>query len=167
MKEDHDWSKFCLRININAKVQDIYNYWTTQNNLEKWFLRKAEFTNPDDLQKAPDSSIEKGDSYLWLWYGYSDDFEESGEILEINGKDFLQFTFGNAGTVTVRIITEHGENLVELWQENIPTDEKSRAYYYMGCSNGWTFYLTNLKSILEGGIDLRNRNDELKQMINA
>jgi hypothetical protein len=37
----------------------------------------------------------------------------------------------------------------------------------VGCGEGWTFYLTNLKSILEGGVDLRNKEMKLKNVINS
>jgi len=52
-------------------------------------------------------------------------------------------------------------------QEEIPTDEKSMQSFYVGCKTGWTFYLANMKSILEGGIDLRNKNEKLQQMLNS
>lgn len=32
---------------------------------------------------------------------------------------------------------------------------------------GWTFYLTNLKSILEGGFNLRNKNNKLGDVVNT
>jgi hypothetical protein len=32
---------------------------------------------------------------------------------------------------------------------------------------GWVFYLANLKSFPEGGIDLRNKNEKLKSVINS
>jgi hypothetical protein len=40
---------------------------------------------------------------------------------------------------------------VELLHTALPTLE-----LYEACRRGWTFCLTNLKSILEGGIDLRD-----------
>jgi hypothetical protein len=39
--------------------------------------------------------------------------------------------------------------------------------YHVGCKAGWTFYLANLKSILEGGIDMRNKKTRLKEMLNS
>lgn len=42
----------------------------------------------------------------------------------------------------------------------------SKQYVCLGCSNGWTFYLTNLKSVYEGGLDLRNKDEKLSAMIN-
>ena len=56
---------------------------------------------------------------------------------------------------------------MELTQEKIPLDEESKVNYHLGCMEGWTFYLANLKSILEGGIDLRNKNVNLTKVINA
>lgn len=37
----------------------------------------------------------------------------------------------------------------------------------VGCGEGWVFYLANLKSILEGGIDLRNKNDAIRNVLNS
>jgi hypothetical protein len=42
-----------------------------------------------------------------------------------------------------------------------------QQYFFIECGLGWTFYLANLKSILEGGLDLRNKNPEIQKMINA
>jgi hypothetical protein len=39
--------------------------------------------------------------------------------------------------------------------------------YHLGCKTGWTFYLANLKSLMEGGIDLRNKNEKIQRVINA
>jgi hypothetical protein len=65
-------------------------------------------------------------------------------------------------------ITEHqGQHIIQLTQENIPTDEESKINFYLGCQTGWTFYLTNLKSIFEGGKDLRNKNEGLTNMLNS
>jgi len=57
--------------------------------------------------------------------------------------------------------------IVELVQENIPDDDQGRLYYHLVCKTGWTFYLDNLKSLLEGGIDLRNKNANLANVINS
>lgn len=79
----------------------------------------------------------------------------------------MKFSFGEAGIVSVAIINEEGENIVELTQEEIPIDEEAKINYHMGCSEGWAFYLVNLKSILEGGIDLRNKDLRLKRVVNS
>ena len=43
----YDWTQFTKRIPINASIESVYELWTTQAGLEKWFLRKAEFTAVD------------------------------------------------------------------------------------------------------------------------
>ena len=92
---------------------------------------------------------------------------EYGEVLDGNGKDVFKFSFGKAGNCTVRIYMEQGETVVELVQDNIPTDEQGMYYWHVGCKTGWTFYMANMKSLYEGGIDLRNKNVNLEQVLNA
>jgi uncharacterized protein YndB with AHSA1/START domain len=164
---EYDWSKFTKRVNIKADVQSIYNSWTTQEGLESWFLRLAEFTKPDKTLRDRRSNVEAGDTYKWLWFGYGDESVECKEVLEANGKDLFRFTFSGGCIVTIRIKTEKGETICELTQSNIPLTEKGKVDFHLGCMQGWTFYLASLKSFLEGGIDLRNKNDQLHDVINA
>ena len=165
--QDYNWSQFTLRIPIKASAEQLYRLWMTQEGLETWFLRNAAFKKPngDDIER--NAHVDVGDTYQWLWYGYEDDTFEKGTILEANGTDKLQFSFGKAGNVAVRFKEEAGEMMVELLQDEIPVDEKGKEYYHVGCSKGWVFYLANLKSIVEGGIDLRNRNMKLKDVVSS
>jgi uncharacterized protein YndB with AHSA1/START domain len=163
----YDWSKFSTRINIRANLNDIYIAWTTRAGLERWFLRMAEFTTTAKNVRGSYEGIAAGDAYRWLWFGYDDTVVETGRVLEVNGKDLLRFTFAGSCVVTVAIKIEAGETIVELQQENIPLDEDARVNYHLGCLSGWTFYLANLKSVLEGGIDLRNKNKDLRKVVNA
>lgn len=162
--KNHDWTKFKRRISINSSSTEIFSSWITQENLEKWFLSKAEFKSYKGISKDRHSEIENKDSYTWMWHG-SENIAE-GEILENNRKNFIRFTFLGC-EVSVEIKLEKGKNIVELIQYNIPIDETSTMNYFVGCTRGWTFYLTNLKSILEGGIDLRNKNCDLVDVINT
>lgn len=162
--DTYDWSTFKKRISIKAEKEEIFTYWLSQGHLEKWFLSQAEFYSKGNIKKDRVHKIEEGDRYIWRWHG-SDNVAE-GEIIESNGKDTLAFTFLGC-IVKVTIQWEQGEQVVELTQSDIDLDEDSRMNYFVGCSRGWTFYLTNLKSILEGGIDLRNKNKELINVINT
>jgi uncharacterized protein YndB with AHSA1/START domain len=161
-----DWSKFTKRITVNASKEVIYKAWATQNGIESWFLRLSEFTDNGTLRSGNEFS-QKGDKYLWAWHGYGDETNQRGEILEANGTDFFQFTFHDPMAVSIRIIEEHGINIVELTQTNIDLDEDSRRNYFVGCGEGWTFYLANLKSVLEGGLDLRNKDGNIKSVVNS
>ena len=163
----NDFKQFVRRVPIKAPPKSIYEAWTSQQGLETWFLRIAEFTKPDGTQRPRNSPIEKGDKYHWLWYGYDDEIFENNEILSANGWDQLQFRFSGQCVVTVTVKQELGETICELVQEMPQDDIEARQHYYIDCGNGWAFYMANLKSVLEGGLDLRNKNVKLKEVVNA
>ncbi len=163
----YDWSSFKLRIPMNASIEEVYKCWSTSEGLTSWFLREANFQSNEGVARSVDEPVRPGDSYVWKWHGYGDDVKEEGHILSANHKDELSFSFGKAGDVTVSIFTAKDVTLCEVEQTNIPTDEKGKEYYHLGCSKGWLFYLANLKSYLQGGIDLRNRDVDLKDVINS
>lgn len=165
--ENFDWSRFSVRINLKASTEKLYWCWATREGIEYWFLRKSEYKKPDGSLYAAADEVSKGDAYSWWWHGYPDEVVEHGTILDCNGKDMFSFKFGDAGNCTVRIYEEQGEHICELTQTAIPTDEKGKQNWHIGCKTGWTFYLANLKSMLEGGTDLRNRNEKLQTVISA
>jgi uncharacterized protein YndB with AHSA1/START domain len=165
--ENYNWSKFTVRIPVKAGVQRVYDNLSTKSGLESWFLRLAEFSKPLKQPWTLTSIIEKGDQYKWFWHGYNDDTAETGNFTDANGHDKIQFTFAGKCLVTITIKRKGDLSLVELVQEHIPLDEKSKVQYHLGCLQGWTFYLANLKSILEGGVDLRNKDLELKGVLNS
>ena len=164
---DFDWSRFTVRINVKASTERLYWCWATRKGIEFWFLRRSDYKKPGGSLYESNEPVQKGDTYSWWWHGYSDEVVEHGEILECNGKDLFKFKFGGAGNCTVKIYEEEGEHIVELFQDEIPTDDKSKQNWHIGCKTGWTFYMANLKSMIEGGIDLRNKNEQLQNMLNA
>ena len=111
------------------------------------------------------------DRYHFRWWGWPDDMEEFGEILQANGLNHFEFTFTanemNDMKVQVRLSKEAEFVRVTLHQYDIPVTEKGKCYFHLGCTKGWTFYLSNLKSILEGGLDLRNKDENVKRVINS
>jgi uncharacterized protein YndB with AHSA1/START domain len=163
----YNWSRFVTRINVNAPVEKLYWCWAAREGIEYWFLRMSEYKKPDGSLRGNNESVQKGDTYRWRWHGWSDETTEEGKIADANGKDFLKFSFGKAGDCSISIKQERGYNIIELVQENIPDTDEARHMWHLGCKTGWTFYLTNLKSLLEGGIDLRNRDEKLKDVINS
>lgn len=162
-----DWSRFVVRISIKAHFEKLYQAWATRDGIEYWFLRLSEYKKQDGSFRSGNELVDKGDTYRWLWYGWDDDTVEQGSILECNGMDYFKFSFGKAGICSVSLKTDEGENIVELVQEDIPTDQNGMQHYHLGCKTGWTFYLANLKSLYEGGIDLRNRNIKLQGVLNS
>ncbi len=163
----YDWSTFTKRISIKTDAKSIYDSWATQQGLEEWFLRLAAFVKPDGTPREAHTNVQAGDTYTWLWFGYGDETVEYGKVLQANGTDSFQFTFSGGCIVNVHVKEEHDETVCVLTQSNIPLTEEGKVNYHLGCMQGWTFYLANLKSYLEGGIDLRNKNDQLHDVINA
>jgi uncharacterized protein YndB with AHSA1/START domain len=163
-----DWTRFSVRINIkNVSTEQLYRAWATREGIEYWFLRVSEYKQPGGVLRQPGELVQKGDLYLWRWFGYPDEISEKGEILGCNGKDFFQFRFGDAGICTIHLNEEEGEKIVELVQDHIPTDETAKINWHIGCKTGWTFYLANMKSLLEGGTDLRNKNEKIQNVLTA
>lgn len=167
MSTGYNWRNFTKRIPVNASIETVYRAWTSQQALEQWFLRLAEFTKPDGKKRSADEQVEAGDSYKWLWFGYDDQAVELRQVIEANGRDKLQFIFSGGCIVTVLIKEEQGETICELSQHMPMEDEKRQCSFFIECGLGWTFYLANLKSVLEGGLDLRNKNIQLKEVISS
>ncbi len=151
---------FLKKIHIKAPLDRIYASWVTTEGLTAWFLSSATFTKPDGTKRAVDELVEQGDRYDWKWHNW--DERETGKILEANGHDFIKFSFGETSNVAVRL-TDHGDSvLVALLQDEIPIDETNTYHVFYGCSNGWTFWLTNLKAYLEHGILLNETSVDLR-----
>jgi uncharacterized protein YndB with AHSA1/START domain len=165
------WSSFTKSITVKTTMEKLYHAFATRAGMERWFLRSCDYKNENGHSLAREEFAQAGDHYCWLWFGYDDDIAEKGKILQANGTDFLEFTFHANGkndmNVSVSFTDEEAECRVNLQQYNIPTDEDSKACYFVGCGEGWTFYLANLKSVLEGGLDLRNKNEAIKGVINS
>lgn len=164
---DHNWTSFTVRIPVKASREKLYWCWATREGMEYWFLRLSAYKSREGMERKPGETVQSGDSYRWLWHGWPDETVEQGTILDCNGTDMFRFSFGKAGDCTVKIYREGETQLIELVQENIPDTEEGKHYWHLGCKTGWTFYLANLKSLLEGGIDLRNKDQQLKNVLNS
>jgi uncharacterized protein YndB with AHSA1/START domain len=161
--KNFDWTSFTKRIAVKSTLPEVYDAWTKASGLESWFLEKVTFRrNSETIPR--DTSVANNDEYEWLWYLYDDAM--LGEIKQVNGKDFIQFTFEGSCLVDVTLEQKDEYVVVTLRQYNIPADDQSRQFIRLGCTNGWTFYLANLKSVYEGGIDLRNKDENIGPMIN-
>jgi len=76
-------------------------------------------------------------------------------ILKVTGLDCIQFHNQN----------KFLWNTIGLRSKN--GDERGKCYYPIGSMTGWSLFMVNMKSVLENGYDLRNRNVDLKNVITA
>ena len=163
--KNFDWTQFTRKIPVKASMQEMYDAWTTKRELERWFLKDAGYYDTNGNVIGDNVNVEKGNTYAWQWFGY--DVTEKGKITEANGNDHFQFTFAGDCPVDIKLTQRKDEVIVELTQSNIPTDDDSKINIRLGCHTGWSFFLANLKSVYEGGIDLRNKDDDASGMVNS
>lgn len=163
--EQLHFDSFTKKIYIKAPLEKLYWCWATKAGIESWFLRKARYLGAEGHPRKDDDYIKAGDSYIWEWYNWNG--RETGTVLRTNEKDFLEFSFAKVSRVSVTLEEKGDAVLVTLKQFEIPTDEKSKMEIYNGCSNGWTFWLANLKAYLEHGILLNEKEFDLTEIPEA
>ncbi len=139
-KKKYDWTQFTQKVAVAAPVEKVFQMWTDPVQLRSWF--------PADAK----NELKKGGQFEWkLPAGV----KEKGKVISFKRPSKLSFTF--AGSICdVTFSKDKRGSLVTLHQHDIPQTEKGRYDIYLNCSCGWTFYLTNLKTFLEYGIDLRD-----------
>jgi uncharacterized protein YndB with AHSA1/START domain len=158
------WNTFTKKIAVKASLKDIYNAWTKPEDIETWFLSKTNYFDENNTALNRNLNCQKNHTYQWSWFLY--DIVENGRITEANGKDFLQFTFAGECLVDIRLSEQKDHVVVELTQKNIPEDDQSKRSIRLGCDSGWSFFLVNLKSVYEGGLDLRCKDIDFKGLNN-
>ena len=154
------FESFTKKIHIKASKEKLYWCWGTTAGITSWFLRSATYVSQDREVRAPEAFIQAGDEYTWMWHNW--DGKEHGKVLAANGEDRVELSFAGDCTVTVTLEQKEGAVLVSLEQGNIPTDEENKLKIHHGCSNGWTFWLANLKAYLEHGILLNETEFDLR-----
>ena len=55
-----DWSRFVVRVNVNAPVEKLYQGWATREGIEYWFLRFSEYKKADGTVRGNIEPVEKG-----------------------------------------------------------------------------------------------------------
>lgn len=152
------FEEFTKKIFIKAPMEKLYSLWGTSGGLTSWFLQDATYTKPEGTARVATENFKADDSYSWKWHNWEG--IEKGKVLQANGMDFLEFTFEHS-TVSISFEPHEKATLLILRQFNIPTDEQSKLNIHHGCSNGWTFWLANLKAYIEHGILLNETEFDL------
>lgn len=155
------WTSFKVTGDYETSIPVLYAAWSTSQDIEKWFLRTANFYSNDGRKRRRDEPVSAGDTYRWFWHGWGDDVFEDGKILEANGTDLIKFTFTGGCIVSINLKKINEVSVVTLVQENIPEETDPSKNLFVHCQTGWTFYMANLKSVTEGGVDLRNKRLDL------
>ena len=159
-----DWTQFKREVFIQADLPTLFQAWTKPGEITKWFIASAIVTTASHHPRPKDEIMQVGDQYHWQWH---QDLQAKGTILEVVENERLQFTFGDSEpdpdekiVVTVTFNDLGDTTSVVLQQENLPDSEQGHVQWYMGCNMGWSFFMTNLKALLEHGVDLRETDQE-------
>ena len=156
---NYDWTTFRKQIFIDAGPQEVFQAWAVPEQIVRWFIATAAYTMPDTAQRPSGDIIKAGDQYHWCWH---QDLETRGTVLEVVENEKLRFTFGDKENgskekieVIVNVRPYQDTTLLELVQENMADTPEAHVAWHMGCNLGWSFFMTNLKALLEHGVDLR------------
>lgn len=148
----YDWSKFKTHVYIDRDVDDVFRAWATPEGLNSFFLKSAKFRDANNILRKSKEIVQAEDKYIWIW---NHQYQLEGKIIETTDFPSITFTFGPMDVKVEIHKTENG-SLVELTQFNMPhATEEERASNHLNCRSCWVFYMTNLKSVLENEIDLR------------
>lgn len=155
------WNHFTRKALIQAPVPEVFDTWTSPAGLMKWFLQTTEFKNKDGEIRKTKEKIQAGDTYTWRCHGFAEQHAEYGVITELNGRNHQQFRFAGNCPLDVQLSHLKERTLVEVVQSEIPEESNPEQNLYVNCLRAWTFYLLNLKRILEDELDLRNKHNHL------
>ncbi|MCA9945742.1 MAG: SRPBCC domain-containing protein [Anaerolineales bacterium] len=159
----YDWTRFEKQVFIAAPSTEVFQAWAVPNELTRWFIAEANYSTNGRV-KSGSAQIESNDQYHWRWH---QDLEASGNVREVVAGKQIVFTFGKQSPeslvdvlVTVTVSDEgDGCTKLSLVQENM-ADTPYGRHYHLSCNLGWSFFMTNLKGLLEHGIDLRETHPE-------
>ena len=130
-----------LGLRLESDVMTVFQALTDPKQLERWFPNRA-------ILRA-----QRGSRYYFRWNDTEGIWQ--GTITELIPGNRLEFTWQRPGReeetlVNIRLIPQGLETLVELTHSGFTsTDEMEKAI------KDWVFYLENLKSVLEVGVDQR------------
>ena len=159
-EENFNMHRFTHAIYLNSPAGKVYEYAATPSGLTKWFIGKAKYFYKDNNIRLGNEFAEKGDSFLWTWL--NKDLELKGIVTESVKDKIFQFTFSPLYIVTIMLLSEGNKTKLTLSQEYQESADRN-DFNYINCCACWVFFLTNLKSVIENNIDLREKdvNDEM------
>jgi uncharacterized protein YndB with AHSA1/START domain len=158
-----DYRDVRARVYVNAPMDRIYKSWATVAGLERWFAARARMLSPEGRDLGREGPAEEGGRYSWQW---ADGTREDGTFIEVDNSTLLKFTYGRDVLVTVKLMLTSKGVLVDAHQHAQRSDAENLALA-LDDSNGWTFYLANLKSVLEHGADLREARPDVEGLVNV
>ncbi|MFT5376190.1 MAG: hypothetical protein ACI906_003027 [Candidatus Latescibacterota bacterium] len=148
----YDWSQFHIRTYYLAPLSHVFRFFSTAAGLQSFFIYKATHVGIDGIVRSPDEQVQTGDHYDW---SYVHAFEHGEEFERVESDPLVRFTFGRMKVdVNFKEVGEATE--VDLHQTNCATVDPERAWQHVNCRSCWIYFMTNLRSVIAGGPDLRD-----------
>ena len=138
---------------IQAPPDKVFRALIEPRLLKKWFLESATL------------SPRTGGNYTFTWHG---DYNHSGKVLNYAKDKTLSLSWPaylkgkHLGTTraTFRLKPKDNGTVLELAHSGFKSGNQWVEFYGAVCS-GWAYFLTNLKSVLQHGRDLRSPLDRM------
>lgn len=154
MPEIYDWTKFDIYLFINARPEAVSERWITTTGLESFFIKKMEVRSLAGELRQPNERFGEGDNYQWDWFF---DGQSTGKVLQVIPEKSLTFTFLKKCTVTVDCRPHDAGTMLHLRQSGMEATGGDMVNIHLDCRCGWIYFLTNLKAVLECGVDVRDK----------
>jgi uncharacterized protein YndB with AHSA1/START domain len=154
--EKIDWTSFDLYVAIDAEPSTVMSAWSTIKGMESFFVQMMRITGPDGAELEPDAEARPGDRFVWRWHNGR---RISGEYLQSETRNEVRFTFGDS-RVSVMAQPYNTGSLLRLRQYDIPDNEEAQMHIHGNCRAAWVYFLTVLKTLLEHGVDGRDKTRE-------
>ncbi|UCC14255.1 MAG: SRPBCC domain-containing protein [Gammaproteobacteria bacterium] len=151
--EAYDWSRFEIVFYYDQPRERVFRAWATSSGLESFFIEHASFESDQGRMREVDEQTQAGDAYLWEW---RQPHTLEGTVLEVIPDALLSVTFGSM-TVTLRFADAGAQTELHLTQTGISDTPDGHVFGHLNCRSCWIFFLTNLKSVLQSGPDLRDQ----------
>jgi len=169
--EDYKWTYFIQKEYIKAPLKEIFLKWATPKGITEWFIKNAEYKSQDGKTREADEIVEPNNTYTWQFYS---GLVMKGTVLDVVPDSSFKFTFGKKEPasdedviVEVKFSEKEGSTEIELTQSNIADNEYGKVNFNLSCMVGWSYFMTNLRSIIESGFDYREKDEKLAKETTA
>jgi len=162
-EKNFNLQSFTHSIYLDKPVGEVFDFASKCDSFTKWFIGEASFISPEGEERKPGDYIQRKDNYELKWQ--NKDFSTKGIILDVQKNELVSFTFGELFNVTITLKSDNGRTLFTLTQK-YNKGATQNDFAHINCCVCWVFFITNLKSVIENEIDLRETQADNEELIN-
>lgn len=153
-ESNFNMERFSHGIFIKTDSENLFRYIATPAGISKWFIGSAEYFYRQKNIRLGDELTGKGDSYLWKWL--NKDLELKGIITDFEKEKMIEFTFSPLYLVRMELFPI-GNRVKIVLTQSYQKSSLRNDFNFVNCCTCWVFFLTNLKSVIECNVDLREK----------